>query len=126
MTAVTVGERYLLHSNRLSTSALSRMVYPTQLLEFTKASLLFFALLSLLPVGDARDELVTLFFEEPFMQAIQTNCPWLLRYLVTAIILTKVAGDSPWSAYTALEATQQEGIWVLWLMALDSCRGLRP
>lgn len=24
------------------------------------------------------------------MQAIQTNCPWLLRYLVTAIILTKV------------------------------------
>lgn len=37
-----------------------------------------------------RDELVTLFFEEPFMQAIQTNCPWLLRYLVTAIILTKV------------------------------------
>ena len=38
-----------------------------------------------------RDELVTLFFEEPFMQAIQTNCPWLLRYLVTAIILTKVS-----------------------------------
>lgn len=37
-----------------------------------------------------RDELVTMFFEEPFMQAIQTNCPWLLRYLVTAIILTKV------------------------------------
>ncbi|CAM9312650.1 unnamed protein product [Discosporangium mesarthrocarpum] len=43
---------------------------------------------------NGRDELVTLFFEEPFMQAIQTNCPWLLRYLVTAIILTKVAGGS--------------------------------
>ncbi|CAN0137320.1 unnamed protein product, partial [Ectocarpus fasciculatus] len=39
--------------------------------------------------ANGRDELVTLFFEEPFMQAIQTNCPWLLRYLVTAIILTK-------------------------------------
>ncbi|CAN0498436.1 unnamed protein product, partial [Ectocarpus sp. 8 AP-2014] len=39
--------------------------------------------------ANGRDELVTLFFEEPFMQAIQTNCPWLLRYLVTAVILTK-------------------------------------
>jgi hypothetical protein len=26
-------------------------------------------------------------------QAIQTNCPWLLRYLVTAIILTKTSSN---------------------------------
>ena len=26
-----------------------------------------------------------------YHQAIQTNCPWLLRYLVTAVILTKAS-----------------------------------
>ncbi|CAM9908312.1 unnamed protein product [Chrysoparadoxa australica] len=39
--------------------------------------------------ANGRDELVTMFMEEKFMQAIQTNCPWMLRYLVTAVILTK-------------------------------------
>eukprot|EP00953_Heterococcus_sp_UTEX-ZZ885_P015242 8592-Heterococcus_DN1.PRE.2 len=76
--------------------------------------------------ANGRDELITLFFEEKFLQhvplscvkscahavvaqkpssqhlltatlsraqAIQTNCPWLLRYLVTAIILTKTSSN---------------------------------
>jgi len=36
-----------------------------------------------------RDMIIDLFFEEKYMQALQTNCPWLLRYLTTAIIVNK-------------------------------------
>jgi len=36
-----------------------------------------------------RDMIIDLFFEEKYMQALQTNCTWLLRYLTTAIIVNK-------------------------------------
>jgi translation initiation factor 3 subunit E len=39
-----------------------------------------------------RDELISMFFEEKFLQAIQTNSPWLLRYLVASVILTRGTG----------------------------------
>eukprot|EP00903_Cladosiphon_okamuranus_P011787 g11078.t1 len=59
--------------------------------------------------ANGRDELVTLFFEEPFMQAIQTNCPWLLRYLVTAIILTKAgAGGGKYVMRDLMRVLEQE------------------
>ncbi|KAG5180520.1 eukaryotic translation initiation factor eIF3 e subunit [Tribonema minus] len=44
--------------------------------------------------ANGRDELIALFFEEKFLQAIQTNCPWLLRYLVTAVVLTRSTGST--------------------------------
>jgi len=40
-----------------------------------------------------RDMIIRLFFEEKYLQAIQTNCPWLLRYLTTAIIVNKRGQD---------------------------------
>jgi len=36
-----------------------------------------------------RDGIVDFFFQEKYLQAIQTNCPWLLRYLTTAVIINK-------------------------------------
>jgi len=32
------------------------------------------------------DEVIDLFFSPPYLQTIQTNCPWLLRYMATAVI----------------------------------------
>ena len=35
------------------------------------------------------DGIIDLFLNEKYLQAIQTNCPWLLRYLTTAVIINK-------------------------------------
>jgi translation initiation factor 3 subunit E len=35
------------------------------------------------------DNIIDLFFQEKYLQAIQTNCPWLLRYLTAAFIINK-------------------------------------
>ena len=35
------------------------------------------------------DGIIDLFLSEKYLQAIQTNCPWLLRYLTTAVIINK-------------------------------------
>jgi translation initiation factor 3 subunit E len=32
------------------------------------------------------DEVIDLFFAPPYLQTVQTNCPWLLRYIATAVI----------------------------------------
>lgn len=36
-----------------------------------------------------KDLIVDTFFDERYLQAIQTNSPWLLRYLTTAVIINK-------------------------------------
>ena len=35
------------------------------------------------------DGIIDLFLSEKYLQAIQTNCPWLLRYLTCAVIINK-------------------------------------
>lgn len=37
----------------------------------------------------ARDLLTELFFSAPFINTIQTNCPWILRYLAAAVITNR-------------------------------------
>ena len=32
------------------------------------------------------DEVIDLFFSPPYLQTVQTNCPWMLRYMATAVI----------------------------------------
>eukprot|EP00842_Homolaphlyctis_polyrhiza_P000049 jgi/Hompol1/1044/HPOL_004600-RA len=39
--------------------------------------------------GRGRDSLVDLFFQPHYLNAIQTACPWLLRYLAAAVIINK-------------------------------------
>jgi len=37
-----------------------------------------------------RDEIIDLFlYQAPYLNAIQTMCPWILRYLTTAVITNK-------------------------------------
>ncbi|KAI9822326.1 MAG: eukaryotic translation initiation factor 3 subunit E [Pycnora praestabilis] len=37
----------------------------------------------------ARETICELFFSAPFINTIQTNCPWILRYLATAVITNR-------------------------------------
>lgn len=37
----------------------------------------------------ARDTLCELFFSAPYINTIQTNCPWILRYLAAAVITNR-------------------------------------
>ncbi len=37
----------------------------------------------------ARDTITDLFFSAPFINTIQTNCPWILRYLAAAVITNR-------------------------------------
>ncbi|KAF2758188.1 eukaryotic translation initiation factor 3, subunit 6 [Pseudovirgaria hyperparasitica] len=37
----------------------------------------------------ARDVLTDLFFSQPFINTIQTSCPWILRYLAAAVITNR-------------------------------------
>lgn len=38
---------------------------------------------------NGRNEIVEFFYQEKYLNAIQTNCPWLLRYLTAAVITNK-------------------------------------
>jgi len=40
----------------------------------------------------ARDALCDLFFSAPYINTIQTNCPWILRYLAAAVITNRNRG----------------------------------
>ena len=35
------------------------------------------------------DGIIDLFLADKYLQAIQTNCPWLLRYLTCAVVINK-------------------------------------
>ncbi len=37
----------------------------------------------------ARDTVLEMFFSAPYINTIQTNCPWILRYLVAAVITNR-------------------------------------
>jgi translation initiation factor 3 subunit E len=36
-----------------------------------------------------RDAIVDLFFQPAYINTIQTSCPWILRYLTTAVVINK-------------------------------------
>merc|ERR1711964_334554 len=42
-----------------------------------------------------RDTICELFFSAPFINTIQTACPWILRYLTAAVIPTETAQETP-------------------------------
>ncbi|KAI0128997.1 eukaryotic translation initiation factor 3 subunit E [Xylariales sp. AK1849] len=49
--------------------------------------LIHWALFPLFNDDASRDQLLDLFFSPPFINSIQTSCPWVLRYL-TAVVIT--------------------------------------
>lgn len=48
--------------------------------------LLHWSLFVLFNWHDARDDLTDLFFHERYLQAVQLNCPYLLRYMIVAVV----------------------------------------
>ena len=42
----------------------------------------------------ARDQLTDMFFAPAFINTVQTNCPWLLRYLATAVVASGTRGGA--------------------------------
>ncbi|GAD99024.1 eukaryotic translation initiation factor 3 subunit EifCe, putative [Paecilomyces variotii No. 5] len=47
----------------------------------------------------ARDVLTDLFFSPAYINTIQTNCPWILRYLAAAVITNRNRGHKNTNAY---------------------------
>lgn len=52
----------------------------------SRAWLVHWALFPLFNEDSTRDQLLDLFFSPPFINTIQTSCPWILRYLTAAVI----------------------------------------
>lgn len=48
--------------------------------------LIHWSLFPLFNYEPARDTLTEMFFSLPYINTIQTNCPWILRYLAAAVI----------------------------------------
>lgn len=48
--------------------------------------LIHWALFPLFNDDGSRDQILDLFFSPPFINTIQTSCPWILRYLTAAVI----------------------------------------
>lgn len=61
----------------------------------------------------ARDLITELFFSAPFINTIQTNCPWILRYLAAAVITnrsrTRNAGQYQKQLKDLVRVVRQEG-----------------
>ena len=51
--------------------------------------LIHWALFPFFNYEPARDTITDLFFSAPFINTIQTNCPWVLRYLAAAVITNR-------------------------------------
>lgn len=51
-----------------------------------RTMLVHWALFPLFNSDAARDPILDLFFTAPFINTIQTSCPWVLRYLIAAVI----------------------------------------
>src|SRR6266516_1918776 len=47
----------------------------------------------------ARDTLCDLFFSAPYINTIQTSCPWILRYLAAAVITNRSRAHKNTSLY---------------------------
>jgi len=54
-----------------------------------RTSLVHWALFPLFNYDKAREPILELFFSAPYINTIQTNCPWILRYLTVAIITNR-------------------------------------
>ncbi|KAK0649691.1 eIF3 subunit 6 N terminal domain-containing protein [Cercophora newfieldiana] len=54
-----------------------------------RTSLIHWALFPLFNTDKAREPVLELFFSAPFINTIQTNCPWILRYLTVAVITNR-------------------------------------
>lgn len=48
--------------------------------------MIHWSLFPLFNYEQARDTLTEMFFSAPYINTIQTNCPWILRYLAAAVI----------------------------------------
>lgn len=61
----------------------------------------------------ARDLITELFFSAPFINTIQTNCPWILRYLAAAVITnrsrTRNTGQYQKQLKDLIRVARQEG-----------------
>ncbi|KAL9050883.1 MAG: hypothetical protein Q9162_006358 [Coniocarpon cinnabarinum] len=55
--------------------------------------LLHWSLFPLFHHPEARDTLIDMFFSASYINTIQTNCPWLLRYLAAAVISGRGKGS---------------------------------
>lgn len=51
--------------------------------------LIHWALFPFFNYEPARDTITDIFFSAPFINTIQTNCPWILRYLAAAVITNR-------------------------------------
>jgi translation initiation factor 3 subunit E len=54
-----------------------------------RTSLIHWALFPLFNYDKAREPILELFFSAPYINTIQTNCPWILRYLTVAVITNR-------------------------------------
>jgi translation initiation factor 3 subunit E len=54
-----------------------------------RTSLIHWALFPLFNYPEAREPLLELLFSAPYINSIQANCPWILRYLTVAVITNR-------------------------------------
>jgi translation initiation factor 3 subunit E len=54
-----------------------------------RTALVHWALFPLFNYDKAREPILELFFSAPFINTIQNNCPWILRYLTVAVITNR-------------------------------------
>jgi len=54
-----------------------------------RTSLVHWALFPLFNFDKARDQVLELFFNAGYINTIQANCPWILRYLTVAVITSR-------------------------------------
>ena len=67
--------------SRLFSNPLAQLVHRTWLIHWS--------LFALFNHEAARDPLTDMFFSAPYINTIQTNCPWILRYLAAAVITNR-------------------------------------
>ncbi|OAA73561.1 eukaryotic translation initiation factor 3 subunit 6 [Cordyceps fumosorosea ARSEF 2679] len=72
-----------------------------------RAMLLHWALFPLFNHDAAREPVLDMFFSAPYINTVQTACPWILRYLIAAVITSRGRGGSS-RANTPSTSTQQK------------------
>jgi len=73
---------------RLRTAIDDHASPPLEMLQ-QRSWLLHWSLFVFFNHAKGHDGIIDLFLSEKYLQAIQTNCPWLLRYLTCAVIINK-------------------------------------
>ncbi|KAJ1461621.1 eIF3 subunit 6 N terminal domain-containing protein [Pelagophyceae sp. CCMP2097] len=78
----------LVELNKLKQAIDDRSSPPLEQLQ-QRSWLLHWSLFVFFNHPNGHDGIIDLFLSEKYLQAIQTNCPWLLRYLTSAVIINK-------------------------------------